>query len=104
MNTDEAVATTETVATAWIDWRNSGWVAVARGFPDTTNMAHRPVKTYRDERLTSMNVADREVLVSPACQEPNPDDPHYELSPRFAEWRGAEWCRDPACYRGDDDA
>lgn len=88
-----------------IDWRISGFVAIDPAtFPDTDPVAHRPVKWWNDEPLNTMKAPDNEVRVRPACAAPNLDRTYREMTPLYAETRGAVWCTHDACYGGDADA
>lgn len=85
-----------------MDWRTTGFVAVHRAqFPGDDPTAHRVVKWYNDEPVTRVqgSWASSDVIIRPACQDPDPDAGYIEMTPLYAQARGAVWCRDPQCFQ-----
>lgn len=91
-----------------IDWRTSGFVAVHRSrWPTSDLTAHRAVKWYDDQPVTKVsgNWAASDLIIRPACMDPDPNAGYIEVTPLYAASRGAVWCRDPRCFaEADDDA
>lgn len=85
-----------------LDWRAGGFVAVhAATFPDPDPVAHRVVKWYDDEpvKVVRGNWAATDLQIRPACMEAEVDAGYIEMTPLYAEARGAVWCMDPRCFR-----
>lgn len=83
-----------------LDWRTGGFVAVDRvAFPDRDPVAHRVVKWYASEAVTKVSGAwaAADMAIRPACQDDEDDSPHMEMTPLYAQSRGARWCQDPRC-------
>lgn len=86
-----------------LDWRSSGFVAVnAAAFPDRDPTAHRVVKWYNDERVSRVpgQWAANDLQIRPACMDAEVDAGYIEMTPLYAQARGAVWCQDPACFPG----
>lgn len=84
-----------------LDWRTAGFVAVHRAeFPNGNPTAHRAVRWYMDEVLTQApTMPARDVQIRPACMHPEADAGYIEMTPLYAESRGAVWCHEAECFR-----
>ena len=85
-----------------LDWRRAGFVAVSVArFPHEDEVAHKYVRSYADPTVDHDNirrVRASDVTILPACGT-NVGGPFMEITPAYAESRGAHWCTNPECER-----